>query len=356
MVSHPGTKETVVSRPAWTAPTIEEILPTVHRIPLPLPMDGLRAVNVYAIHDGNGVTLVDGGWDVPEAEVRLRAAFAELGLRFSDISEVLATHFHRDHYTLAVRLRELTGCQVGLGAGERDSVTALLSGQNAVPGLRRALRRAGVPVEQADPVAIGGDATTADHYALPDRWLTDREVIPAGAHQLETIATPGHTRGHVCFAATNDRLLFAGDHVLPHITPSIGFETRQAHLPLADYLASLATVRSRTDARLLPAHGPTGPSVHERIDELLAHHDVRLTRCLAAVDGGAHTAFEVANVLRWTRHERRWTELSNFDRVLAAHETLAHLDVLVAQNRLGRTDAAGTSVFALPDVRSTDRS
>jgi glyoxylase-like metal-dependent hydrolase (beta-lactamase superfamily II) len=333
---------------------IEEILPTVHRIPLPLPMDGLRAVNIYVIHDGNGVTLVDGGWDVPEAESRLRIAFAELGLRISDISEVLATHFHRDHYTLAVRLRRLTGCQVALGAGERDSITALLSGQNAVPGLRRVLLRAGIPTELADPATLGGDATTADHYALPDRWLVDRDIILAGTHRLETITTPGHTRGHVCFAADDERLLFAGDHVLPHITPSIGFETRQAHLPLADYLASLATVRSRTDARLLPAHGPTGPSVHERTDELLSHHEVRLTRCLASVDRGAHTAFAVANDLRWTRHECRWIELSNFDRVLAAHETLAHLDVLVAQNRLDRHEVDGTSVFAVSDVRSTD--
>ena len=34
----------------------------VHRIPLPLPNDGLRAVNVYAIADGDGLTLVDSGW------------------------------------------------------------------------------------------------------------------------------------------------------------------------------------------------------------------------------------------------------------------------------------------------------
>lgn len=343
-----------MSRHTWSTPAIEEVLPTIHRIPLPLPMDGLRAVNVYVVHDGSSVTLVDGGWDVPEAEARLRAAFAELNLRLEDTSEILATHFHRDHFTLAVRLRRLTGCRIGLGAGERESVTALLSGQNSVPGFERVLRRAGVPAELADPAALGGDATIREHYALPDRWLTDHDVIRAAAHELRTISTPGHTRGHICFAADDDHLLFAGDHVLPHITPSIGFETRQAHLPLADYLVSLASVRSRPDARLLPAHGPTGPSVHARIDELLAHHETRLTRCLEAVAAGARTAFEVADVLRWTRHEYRWTELPNFDRVLAAHETLAHLDVLVAQHRVKSHEANGASVFALADVRSTD--
>ena len=36
----------------------------VHRIPLPLPMDGLRAVNVYALETDDGLTLIDGGWAI----------------------------------------------------------------------------------------------------------------------------------------------------------------------------------------------------------------------------------------------------------------------------------------------------
>ena len=39
----------------------------MHRIPLPLPMDGLRAVNVYAIETEDGLTLIDGGWAIEEA-------------------------------------------------------------------------------------------------------------------------------------------------------------------------------------------------------------------------------------------------------------------------------------------------
>ena len=33
----------------WTRPGVYRCAPDVYRIPLPLPMDGLRAVNVYAI-------------------------------------------------------------------------------------------------------------------------------------------------------------------------------------------------------------------------------------------------------------------------------------------------------------------
>jgi hypothetical protein len=34
--------------PDWTEPGLFTVAPGVHRIPLPLPNDGLRAVNVYA--------------------------------------------------------------------------------------------------------------------------------------------------------------------------------------------------------------------------------------------------------------------------------------------------------------------
>ena len=38
----------------WTEPGVFRCAPGVHRIPLPLPQDGLRAVNVYAVDDGAG--------------------------------------------------------------------------------------------------------------------------------------------------------------------------------------------------------------------------------------------------------------------------------------------------------------
>ena len=62
-------------------------------------------------------------------------------------------------------------------------------------------------------------------------------MIDLPGRTLRAIHTPGHTTGHVVFHDEAARLLFAGDHVLPHITPSIGFQpviTRQA---LSQYLA-----------------------------------------------------------------------------------------------------------------------
>jgi glyoxylase-like metal-dependent hydrolase (beta-lactamase superfamily II) len=179
----------------------------------------------------------------------------------------------------------------------------------------------------------------------PDDWLQPDTTVSAGGRTLEIVPTPGHTQGHVVFHDTDARVLFAGDHVLPTITPSIGFEPVLSPTPLADFLGSLARVRSRPDALLLPAHGPVAPSAHARIDELIAHHGQRLEQTEAAVVRGNSDPYAVASVLRWTRRENRLSDLDPFNQMLAVLETTAHLELLVAQGRLTSTVADGGHHF-----------
>ena len=61
------------------------------------PLDGLRAVNVYAIDDGDGVALVDTGWNHPDIVGALTAALGSL----ERITAIVCTHSHYDHYGLA---------------------------------------------------------------------------------------------------------------------------------------------------------------------------------------------------------------------------------------------------------------
>src|SRR6476661_8757792 len=88
-------------RHAWERSGAHEVAPGVHRIPLPLPGDALKAVNVYAIADGDGLVLVDGGWAMAESAALLERSLGEIGFRLADIREFLVTHVHRDHYTQA---------------------------------------------------------------------------------------------------------------------------------------------------------------------------------------------------------------------------------------------------------------
>jgi hypothetical protein len=189
----------------WSRPGAFEVSPAVFRIPLPLPQDGLRAVNVYAIVDGARLVLVDAGWAIDESLEALRTALRGLGFDLADISEFLVTHMHRDHYTQAVAIRRVFGTPISLGEGERMALEAIVD---------------------------------------------DRA-----------------------------RVLFAGDHVLPHITPSIGLE------PTLNPFRSVTTSnRSRSSVR-----GRT-PCCSPRMGRWPTASTVAWTNCSIITSAGSRTA------------------------------------------------------------------
>lgn len=331
--------------PDWTSPGAFEVSAELYRIPLPLPDDGLRAVNVYALLDESGVGLIDSGWAIPQARVQLEQALALLERRMSDVDRILVTHIHRDHYTLGLLLRREFGSRLSLGAGERPTLDALMMprSQTITTRLDEMVRNgAGKIVDAVRPLLA--DESNRSPWEPPDEWLLPGRIELAG-RALDAVATPGHTTGHLVFHDAMRAQLFAGDHILPTITPSIGFEAVAMVNPLRAFIDSLAAVRRMPDARLLPAHGPVTDSVHARVDELVAHHGARLDATEAAVRGGATTTYEVANVLPWTRRLRRFAELDPFNQMLAVNETAAHLFLLVSQERCTMTVENGIRRF-----------
>jgi glyoxylase-like metal-dependent hydrolase (beta-lactamase superfamily II) len=320
----------------WDQAGVFTVASGVHRVPLPIPNDHLQAVNVYAIEDGATLVLVDAGVAVAESRERLETALAALGCGLPDVTRFLVTHIHYDHYSQAVALREEFGQRIELGRGEEPSLELLAGEWEVIAAGRNAHLRAYGAHDLIEELVSAGGRRPPKVVGFPDRWLDDGVEVPAGERSVRALHTPGHTQGHVVFADEGDALLFAGDHVLPHITPSIALEPVVAELPLGDYLRSLRRVRELPDLRLLPAHGPVAPSVHDRVDELIAHHDERLRRAYEHVAEGAETALAVARRLTWTRRDRSFDELDVFNRMLAVLEAGAHLDLLFVQGRLER--------------------
>lgn len=335
-------------RDGWIEPGVFEVAAGVYRLPLPLPMDGLRAVNVYVLETDAGLVLIDGGWAIPQSRALFETGLRQLGYTIRDIRRFLVTHMHRDHYTQASVIGREVGARVSLGLGDKATMDLLHNDAlNEDPNTDR-LRSAGAEeLAGAWRSVMPARPPSRDAYAMPDEWLDRDLVVDLGVRRLDALSTPGHTQGHYVFADTQSGLLFAGDHVLSTITPSIGFEPAYVQQPLRDYLASLAKVRALPDLRVLPAHGPVLESSHARIDALVHHHDVRLSQSLSSVEGGAGTAWEVAGELPWTRHQRRRDELGPFDAVLAAFETLAHLELLALQGKISRIDGPTVRFEAL---------
>lgn len=121
-----------------------------------------------------------------------------------------------------------------------------------------------------------------------DQRVRGGETIECGDEIVEVIATPGHTREHVCYL-TGSGDLFTGDTIL-------GFGTTAIFPPdghMGDYLRTLRLLRSRNPKRIHPGHGPTREDAVALIDEYIQHRLERERQVMDAVAAGARTPEEI---------------------------------------------------------------
>lgn len=322
-----------VQREAWAAgllPPVEQVRPDLWSIPVPLPNNPLRYVLVYALAHDHGLALIDAGWDTDTAWQTLIDGIGATGHGITDVTAVIATHVHPDHYGLAHRVRQASGAWVGLHPADARLLEADVAGDlpPLVSAARGLFASSGAPEVEASPALIADAAHYLAPTEPPDRSLDDGQQLRFGRRTLTVVHTPGHTPGHVCLHDPDDEVLFTGDHVLPRITSTVGLHGSPDHDALGEFLASLARVADLADdvGEVLPAHEHRFSGLDRRVSELLAHHEERLTatrRAVATHAGG--TAWQIAQHLDWSRP---WNEIDPIMQRLAAAETLAHLVLL----------------------------
>ena len=270
-----------------------EVAAGVHRLSVPLPFPP-REVAAWVIEGDDGHVLVDTGIDTPPARGALREGAERLGVTPASLRHVVLTHAHIDHYGLAGPVRAWSGARLWMHARE-DALARRFVGdwphERAV--VAASFRASGIPAPLAEALLAASDRIHVRYeYFAPDALLQgDAGPLPPGGG-WEWILTPGHSPGHVTLFHPARRILIAGDHVLPRISPNIGADL-YAEDPLADYLASLRRLRDLPVDVVLPSHGEPFHDLAGRVDAIVAHHDERNEATLALLHE-PRTAYQVA--------------------------------------------------------------
>ncbi|MFC1900167.1 MBL fold metallo-hydrolase [Chloroflexota bacterium] len=322
-----------------------EIIPGIYRLEIPIPNNPLGNTNVYLLKGDDGYLLIDAGWNNDKALNSLLEQLDEIGIRPDDISQIVITHAHADHYGLVGRLKEHTEVDVILHHIEADMLASRTeSMQEFMSRTEEWFNSNGVPPD-AFPTArmTPSERRRSNNAAEPDTTLRGDEIISTGIFNLEVIWTPGHSPGHICLYEKNHRILFTGDHVLPAITPNISLQPHAENNPLGDFLNSMSSLRQLDVETVLPAHEHVFYDLCERIDEIIEHHKQRSNEITATIESGQKTAYRISAEITWMPDFGGYSfaDLAPWDRRMAILETLAHLKAMEVEKIVAKATEDG---------------
>ena len=293
-------------------------------IPTPFPVG---PINIYLIMD-DPLTMVDTGPKTDEALSALREQLRKLGFIVADLRRIILTHTHEDHCGLAGILQRESGARVYVHDWELQNISR--DRQTRVD--RHLLKRAGVPPEELEMMASRYELIRhyADAVEDVESYTDEHEFLFTGG-ALRAIHTPGHTPGSCCLLRESNRLLLTGDTILKTITPNPilnpdPIDPQRRFPSLGEYLVSLARIRSLAPTLLKTSHGDDVTDYEEHFHRLVNHIHKRQAHVIGLIPGQGLTAWELSKLM--------FPGVENINRFLAVSESVANLDLAVADGKL----------------------
>lgn len=320
---------------------IEEIMPDLYRIEVPLPKNPLKAVNSYVLKGPDRNLIVDTAMNREECERVLAAGLRELDVEMAE-TDIFVTHLHADHLGLAVRLASETS-KVYFNKPDAD----VMSMPQIWQYMLEIACRHGFPEDRLQQAL----KQHPGHRFGPDRQaeytlVADGDRLGVGAYRFTCVQTPGHTPGHTCLYESEAKILLAGDHILADITPNISLWIDIGD-PLAAYLNSLDKVYELDVEMVLPGHRRIFTDCRGRIKELKLHHENRVDEVLDIVKKGPQTAYGIAGRMTWDMTYESWEKFPVVQQWFATGEALAHLKYLEDKGTVVRETLDQRVAFSL---------
>lgn len=319
---------------------ITEVAPGVLWFRLTLPF-ALNHVNIYLLEDDGGWMVLDtglatddcrNGWD----------AIMDGPLKGQRLTRMLVTHFHPDHVGLAGWLAERHGLRLQMPRTEYlFHLQARQPGGDMAGAAHRDFYRAhGLAEDATEQVMTRGHGYLRRTTLAPPTYKRVRHGDQArvGGRDFRILTGGGHAVEQAMLHRPGEKLLFAADQVIAKISPNVSVHPMEPDQDaLGTYLTDLRALRGDVDndVLVLPGHGLPFYNLHERIDELAAHHEQRCGLIGAACRQAPATVAELLPHV----FER---ELDPHQMGFAFGEVLAHVNYMLGRGELmAEIDAAG---------------
>jgi glyoxylase-like metal-dependent hydrolase (beta-lactamase superfamily II) len=207
----------------------------IHRIPLEA-FPNFWAY-VYLLQKDAYCVLIDTGSGTDNSHENLQSGLQQAGIEPSDLTHILLTHAHIDHYGGLTKLRPITGARIGCHELDLQTV-AYHETRLALLGRRLAsfLAETGLAEETREQILSIHRFSNSIYQSIPVDFTYQNTDMRLGS--LELIHLPGHCPGHIAIRV--DDVIFCGDMVVEGVTPHLSPESIQPYSGLDHYLESLA--------------------------------------------------------------------------------------------------------------------
>ncbi len=325
---------------------IEEIVPNLYRVEIPLPKSPLKWLNSYVVRGDDRFLIIDTGFNRKECFEAMNDSLQKLNVDL-ERTDIFLTHLHVDHIGLADALSRRS-TRIYFNEPEAKQVNSIYDEpEKHWQAIINVYVDNGFTAENAR-IALG--AHPVHKFGMKRRMdfavVSDSDMINIGDFHFRCVTTPGHSPGHTCLYEANKKILVAGDLILFDITPNIAYWLEMEDA-LGFYHESLDKVGALDVKLVLTGHRRLVHDLYGRIRELKEHHKNRLDEVLQALKSGEKTALEIAPFIKWDITAKTWEEFPAQQKWFAFGETLAHIKYLEIRGQVRRIMSNGVIKYAL---------
>ncbi|MFX0023965.1 MAG: MBL fold metallo-hydrolase [Candidatus Hermodarchaeota archaeon] len=265
--------------------------------------------NLYVLAGPDGI-IYDAGYGTKRAIKQLVKELKEIENHYREqkkefnITRILVSHCHPDHFSGLKRIRKDLGLKIILTKISSEIIKDKKSFienfetdayEDYLRIRKRATRRIINSLRNVGSRLFYHRIFGASYIEDPDKIIEDSTNILINGENWKIFPSPGHAIDHISLYNEKKGILFSGDNILRTITTWLG----PPNSDIAEYVNSIKKIEKLPKLVLiLSAHGSPIENPQERITEILTHREIREKQVLDIIYNNSEKGISPKEVIK----------------------------------------------------------